>query len=63
MMAKKTKAKILIVLGILGIVFVCTWDFFLGKAVTDITGPKSIVVLAVSVSMILLGFIALKSKK
>ncbi len=61
-MAKKTKAKILIILGILGIAFICTWDIITGKAVNDISGPRSIAVLVISGLMLILGVIKAKSK-
>jgi hypothetical protein len=41
----KAKGFILIALGVLGAVFVCTFDILAGKPVNDITGPKSIIAL------------------
>lgn len=38
----KVKSIMLIVLGVLGIVFVCVFDTIVGKPVNDITGPRSI---------------------
>jgi len=38
----KIKGIVLIVLGILGAIFVCTFDIIMGKPVNDISGPKSI---------------------
>lgn len=38
----KTKGVVLIVLGILGAIFVCTFDIIMKKPVNDISGPKSI---------------------
>lgn len=38
----KIKGVILVVLGILGAIFVCTFDIIMRKPVNDISGPKSI---------------------
>jgi len=38
----KIKGAALIVLGILGAIFVCTFDIIMRKPVNDISGPKSI---------------------
>lgn len=56
---------ILIVLGILGAIFVCTFDIIMGKPVNDITGPKSISALVLCGIFIATGFIfvAKSSKK
>ena len=38
----KKKGIVLIALGILGAIFVSTFDIIMGKPVNDISGPKSI---------------------
>ncbi|MBU0693703.1 MAG: hypothetical protein KKC11_03420 [Candidatus Omnitrophica bacterium] len=38
----KVKSIMLIVLGVLGIIFVCAFDTLAGKPVNDITGPRSV---------------------
>jgi hypothetical protein len=53
--AVKVKGIILIVLGILGGIFVCTFDIMVGKPVNDITGPKSISVLVICGVLIIAG--------
>lgn len=63
MAGKKEVGKVLILLGILGIVFVCSWDIILRKPVNDITGPRSIAGLAISVIVIILGIISFKKQK
>jgi len=61
----KTKGIILIVLGMLGAVFVCTFDIIAGKPVNDITGTKSISALIICAIFIILGirFLLKSSKK
>lgn len=51
----KAKGIILIVLGILGIIFVCSFDIIVGKPVNDITGPKSISALVICGIFIIIG--------
>lgn len=51
----KRKGIILIVLGILGAIFVCTFDLITGKPVNDITGPKSIFALIICGLFIITG--------
>jgi len=51
----RKKSLILIALGVLGVIFVCSIDVIMGKPVNDITGPKSIVVLIISVISIVSG--------
>lgn len=63
MVSKKTIGNALIVLGALGIIFVCSWDIIARKAVNDITGPKSIAALIVSVILIIIGILSLKKQK
>ena len=58
----KIKGVILIVLGILGAIFVCTYDILAGKAINDISGPKSIFGLISCGIIIVLGIITLKKK-
>ena len=60
----KAKGIIFIVLGILGIIFIGTYDIIAGKPVNDITGPKSITALIIFAIIILLGIRSLiKSPK
>jgi len=60
----KVKGILLIVLGILGAIFVCTFDIIVGKPVNDITGPKSISALIISGLFIVAGIrLLLKSPK
>ena len=60
----KTKGIILIVLGVLGGIFVCTYDIIAGKPVNDITGPKSIPALVISGLFVITGIrFLLKSAK
>jgi len=61
----KAKGIILIVLGVLGAIFVCTFDIIVGKAVNDITGPKSISALVICGIFIITGirFLLKSSKK
>ncbi|MBL7130718.1 MAG: hypothetical protein ISS45_04875 [Candidatus Omnitrophica bacterium] len=58
----KIKGKILIALGILGAIFVCTFDIIVGKPVNDITGPKSITALVICGLFIVVGFRLLVNK-
>ena len=51
----KKKGIILIVLGVLGGILVCTFDIIVGKPVNDITGPRSISALAICALFIILG--------
>ena len=61
----KKKSLKLIILGLLGIIFICTFDFIAGKPINDITGPKSISGLVLCAFLILWGIVLLKknSKK
>ena len=52
----KKKGIILITLGILGSIFVCTFDILMGKPVNDISGPKSIPALIFCGILIIMGF-------
>jgi len=51
----KKKGIILVVLGILGAIFVSTFDIIAGKPVNDISGPKSITALIICGILILMG--------
>lgn len=51
----KTKGIILIGLGLLGAIFVCTFDIIAGKEINDITGPKSISALVICGIFIITG--------
>jgi hypothetical protein len=55
----RKKGIFLTISGILGIVFVCTFDIIAGKPVNDITGPKSISALIVFGITLLFGLIQL----
>ncbi|MFC1667488.1 hypothetical protein ACFL0P_06495 [Candidatus Omnitrophota bacterium] len=61
----KKKSIILIVLGVLGALFVYTFDTISGKPVNDITGPKSILAFVVCGLFIIGGirFLLKKPKK
>ncbi len=61
----KAKGIILVLLGVLGVIFVCTFDIITGKPVNDITGPKSISVLIICGIFIILGirFVLRSSRK
>lgn len=51
----RKKGIILITLGILGGVFVSTFDIIMGKATNDLTGPKSIIALVICALLIIRG--------
>jgi putative Ca2+/H+ antiporter (TMEM165/GDT1 family) len=51
----KAKGMGLIIIGVLGAIFICTFDIMVGKSVNDITGPKSILGLVVSIIFIIVG--------
>lgn len=59
----KAKAIILIALGILGIIFVCTFDITVGKPINDITGAKSIIGIIMGVIFIIIGVRLLAKKQ
>ncbi len=59
----KVKAILLILLGVLGAVFVCTLDIIMGKPVNDISGPKSISVIVICALLIIAGIYFLLGKK
>lgn len=60
----KRKAITLITLGIVGAIFVCTYDIIVGKPVCDISGPKSISALVICGLFIIVGIrFLLKSLK
>ena len=59
----KVKAIVLIALGILGAIFVCTFDIITGKPVNDITGPKSIAALIFCGILVIFGARLLLKKK
>lgn len=58
----KLKGKILCVLGVLGVIFICAYDVILGKPVNDITGPKSISALVLCVIFLVIGIRFLRKK-
>ena len=51
----KKKAILLIGFGVVGAVFVCTFDTLVGKPINDITGPKSIAALFICAFFIIIG--------
>ena len=51
----KVKGIILILLGVLAAIFVCTFDIIVGKSVNDITGPTSISALVICGFFIIAG--------
>ena len=55
----KKKGIILILIGILGVIFVASFDKITGKPVNDISGPKSIAALIVCGILIIIGIISL----
>jgi len=57
----KTKGPLLIVLGVVGAIFVSTFDIIAGKAENYI-GPKSIIALIVCALLIVQGVISLLKK-
>jgi len=58
----KQKGIILIVAGILGIIFVVSFDKIVGKPVNDISGPVSITALVLCGIIIISGIIFLFKK-
>lgn len=58
----KRKGIVLIVLGVLGAIFVCTFDIIMKKPVNDISGPKSISALIICAVLVSQGIIFLKKK-
>jgi len=58
----KTKSLVLIILGVIGIIFVSTFDIIAGKAENYI-GPKSIIALIICVLLIIQGVISLLKKQ
>lgn len=61
-MKPKVKGAVLILLGITGIIFGCTFDIIMKKPMNDITGPKSIAGFVISGILIVWG-IRLLAKK
>ena len=61
----KKKGIVLIARGILGVIFICTFDIIMGKPVNDISGPKSISALIFCGILIIMGirFILKGAKK
>jgi len=61
----KNKGIVLIALGILGAIFVCTFDIIMGKPVNDVSGPKSIAALIICAVLLIMGirFISKSTKK
>ena len=59
----KARAVVLLALGVLGAIFVCTFDILTGKPVNDITGPKSIAALIFCGILVIFGVRLLLKKK
>ena len=58
------KGIVLIALGILGAMFVSTFDIIMGKPVNDISGPRSIAALIICAVLVIMGIrFILKSVK
>ena len=57
----KTKGIIFIVLGVVGVIFVSTFDIIVGKP-KNMIGPKSIVGILMCVFLIIIGVISLFKK-
>lgn len=60
---KRVWAILLIILGVLGVGLVCTYDIIAGKEVNDFIGPKSTPAMILSGILIVLGIIKLKKTK
>lgn len=58
----RTKGIIMILLGIAGIILVCTYDLLAGRGRVSIVGPRSTFVLTISITLII-GGISLVAKK
>jgi len=58
----KIRGLLLLVVGVLGAMYVWTYDIAAGKPVNDITGPKSIAVLMVCAVIFILGICSLLGK-
>ncbi len=58
------KGILLVLFGVIGAVFVCTFDIITQKPVNDITGPKSISALVVCTISLAIGiYFLVKSRK
>lgn len=62
-MKPKVKGIILVLLGIAGLLLVCTIDIIMKKPVNDITGPKSLLGFIISGVLIVAGVKVLAKKK
>lgn len=62
---QKIQGIVLLVVGVLGSVLVGTFDLLAGKGINDLTGPKSILGLAVSAIFVVSGvrFILMQPKR
>jgi hypothetical protein len=58
----KQKGVIFILAGVLGIIFVFSFDKIAGKPINDISGPKSIIAIVVCGILVLLGLSSLFKK-
>lgn len=59
----KINGYIYVVAGLLGILFVLSFDIMMGKPVNDISGPKSISALVLCCIFVIAGILSLRSKK
>ena len=59
----KKKGIILVLAGVLGAIFVLTFDIITGKPVNDITGPKSISALIICGIFVVVGVCSLIRKR
>jgi hypothetical protein len=57
----KTKGFILVIFGIMGVIFVSTFDIIVGKP-RNMIGPKSIIGILMCVFLIIIGVISLFKK-
>lgn len=64
-MSVKVQGILLLLVGVLGAIFVGIYDIIAGKAVNDISGPKSIVAFLLCAVFIVMGvrFLLKESKK
>lgn len=51
----KRKGIISVLVGVLGVIFILTFDMMMGKPVTDISGPRSIFALIICGFFIIAG--------
>ncbi len=59
----RTKGLFMISLGVLGSIFVLTFDWIVGKPVNAISGPKSITALIICDVIVIIGVLLIGKKK